>query len=470
MHVFFEDDGQLKAGTVLTDNDSSLQIEAASGKRLKIKAAAILLRYAEPSPPLLIAEAQKAGARARSELPVGRVRRRRFRLHRSRARVFRPCAGAGRGGGRRHGARRRADVLLQAGQGQVPPRAAAGARGRARLGRAQEARGGADGRVGRRAARGPPAGRLPGEARHAALPAGQERDRMEDARRGIRHRTEEPGGAPGRVRRHSLDARLSLQRLSRAGVSAGRRVRGRTARRHRCPICRWPMFAHSRSTTRRTTEVDDAFSVRELPNGHYEVGVHIAAPALGIPRGSPLDALARARLSTVYMPGRKITMLPDDVVDAFTLAEGRSAPALSLYAEVAPDGTLLRHETRVDRVPVAANLRLDAIGESFAADLPGLVGSALDDGAARALEARATPVGGARQGGFRAHRLQLPCRLGQDDGRRRGRPRSHRSAPARQPARQAHRRAHDLRQQPVGQSCSPTRRSRASTGRRRTAR
>ncbi len=120
-----------------------------------------------------------------------------------------------------------------------------------------------------------------------------------------------------------------------------------------------------------TTEVDDAFSVRELPNGHYEVGVHIAAPALGIPRGSPIDALARSRLSTVYMPGRKITMLPDDVVDAFTLAEGRSPPALSLYAEVAPDGALVRHETRVNRVPVAANLRLDAIGDAFAADLPG---------------------------------------------------------------------------------------------------
>ena len=119
-----------------------------------------------------------------------------------------------------------------------------------------------------------------------------------------------------------------------------------------------------------TTEVDDAFSVRELPNGHYEVGIHIALPALGIARGSPLDALARARLSTVYMPGRKLTMLPDDVVAAFTLAEGRSPPALSLYAEVAADGTLLRHDTRVNRVPIAANLRLDAIDESFASELP----------------------------------------------------------------------------------------------------
>src|SRR5205085_1088466 len=39
MHVFFEDDGAFKAGTVLADNDGSLQVEAASGKRIKVKAA-----------------------------------------------------------------------------------------------------------------------------------------------------------------------------------------------------------------------------------------------------------------------------------------------------------------------------------------------------------------------------------------------------------------------------------------------
>ena len=92
-----------------------------------------------------------------------------------------------------------------------------------------------------------------------------------------------------------------------------------------------------------TTEIDDAFSVRPLANGHFEIGIHIAAPALAIARGSTLDAIARARLSTVYMPGRKITMLPDAVLDAFTLAAGAARPALSLYVEAAPDGTPIRH-------------------------------------------------------------------------------------------------------------------------------
>src|SRR5262249_38127758 len=119
-----------------------------------------------------------------------------------------------------------------------------------------------------------------------------------------------------------------------------------------------------------TTEIDDAFSVRELANGHHEIGIHIAAPALAIARGSPLDAVARERLSTVYMPGRKITMLPDAAIAAFTLAAGVARPALSLYAEIAADGTLVRHETRANRVPIAANLRLDQISDAFAAARP----------------------------------------------------------------------------------------------------
>src|SRR5947207_13291467 len=62
MHVFFEDDGAFKAGTVLADNDTSLQVEAASGKRLKIKSANVLLRFSEPSPSALLADAHALAA------------------------------------------------------------------------------------------------------------------------------------------------------------------------------------------------------------------------------------------------------------------------------------------------------------------------------------------------------------------------------------------------------------------------
>ena len=59
MNVLFEDDGQLKAGAVLADNDASLQVEAVSGKRLKIKAGSVLLRFASPGAGDVLTEAQR---------------------------------------------------------------------------------------------------------------------------------------------------------------------------------------------------------------------------------------------------------------------------------------------------------------------------------------------------------------------------------------------------------------------------
>jgi exoribonuclease-2 len=107
-----------------------------------------------------------------------------------------------------------------------------------------------------------------------------------------------------------------------------------------------------------TTEIDDAFSVTKLDDGNVRIGIHIAAPGLGIKPDDAVDKMARARMSTVYMPGDKITMLPDSIVEAFTLAEGKTCPALSLYATLNPaDWTVLATETRAEMVPIASNLR-----------------------------------------------------------------------------------------------------------------
>jgi exoribonuclease-2 len=113
-----------------------------------------------------------------------------------------------------------------------------------------------------------------------------------------------------------------------------------------------------------TTEIDDAFSVVTLADGTLRVGIHIAAPGLGIRPDDALDKLARARMSTVYMPGDKITMLPDEIVAAFTLAEGKNCPALSLYATLNPaDWTVLSTETRAELVPIKSNLRHNDLDE-----------------------------------------------------------------------------------------------------------
>jgi exoribonuclease-2 len=79
-----------------------------------------------------------------------------------------------------------------------------------------------------------------------------------------------------------------------------------------------------------------------------------------------VDAIAAHRLSTVYMPGEKITMLPDTVVQSFTLGEGTVCPALSMYLEV-DAGTLdiLSTENRIERIRIAANLNHDALEPLF---------------------------------------------------------------------------------------------------------
>jgi exoribonuclease-2 len=58
------------------------------------------------------------------------------------------------------------------------------------------------------------------------------------------------------------------------------------------------------------------------------------------------------------MPGQKITMLPPDVIDLYSLDAGSERPAISIYFNVAAaDFSIRGHHSRLERVKVAANLR-----------------------------------------------------------------------------------------------------------------
>lgn len=148
-----------------------------------------------------------------------------------------------------------------------------------------------------------------------------------------------------------------------------------------------------------TTEIDDAFSLTRVSEDELRIGIHIAAPALAIAPGSALDAIARARLSTAYMPGEKFTMLPGDVIAPLSLDAGEERPALSLYLNVgAKDLALRGHHSKLERVRVAANLRHaehDALNAAFEGGRKeGALGLAFEDDLhvlwqfALALEAR----------------------------------------------------------------------------------
>ena len=114
-----------------------------------------------------------------------------------------------------------------------------------------------------------------------------------------------------------------------------------------------------------TTEIDDAFSVQPLVDGNTRIGIHIAAPALGIVPGTALDAIAMKRLSTVYMPGHKITMLPEAAIEPFSLHAGIWRPALSLYLDIAPDLSIVNQASRLEAVKIADNLRHDELEPHF---------------------------------------------------------------------------------------------------------
>jgi len=365
MHVFFEDDGAFKAGTVLADHDTSLQIEAASGKRMKIKAANVLLRFAEPSPATLLADAHTLA----SDLDPDFL----WQVSDGREFAF--------------------TDLASEYYGRVPKPAEAAALALCLHASPMHFYKKGKGRY--RAA--------PGDALKAAL-AGVERKRR-DVEQVEAYASELKQHRLPEALREKLPALLykpdKLTLETRALNAACDSLKtnplallsacGAIPSTHEYHFDRFlfeafpggtafpsfedpPEIAELPLATVRafsiddaaTTEIDDAFSVRALPDGRFEIGIHIAAPGAAISRGTALDAIARSRLSTVYMPGRKITMLPDPVLTRFTLAVGTTPPALSLYVETAPDGTPVRHVTRLERVPIAANLRLDTIGEEFA--------------------------------------------------------------------------------------------------------
>jgi len=112
-----------------------------------------------------------------------------------------------------------------------------------------------------------------------------------------------------------------------------------------------------------TTEIDDASSVTFLDETRARVGIHIAAPGFLMPRDSEVDRVARARMSTVYAPGMKTTMLPESWVEAASLDAGRPGPCVSLYVTVDRETLgVISTETRVERIALEANLRHDQFG------------------------------------------------------------------------------------------------------------
>ncbi len=356
MFVLYEEDGAFKAGTILADNEATLQIENTHGKRVKLKRAHVLLEFREPGPGELLKRAE-AGA---DELDIE------FLWEVCGDEEFAFADFAAEYQGHSPTAVESAALLLRLHASPIWFHR----KGKGRFRKA------------------------PADILQAAL-AGLEKKRQQAA--AIEHmRSELVGGRlpaelaallPQALYRPDRN-RAEIKALEAAcvdtGLSAARLLLkcGALASSYDFHYNRFlfehfpegPAFPPFEPATlpdglpraevaafsiddASTTEIDDAFSVSPRAEGGWRIGIHIAAPALGFARGSGLDAIARRRLSTVYMPGNKITMLPDEVVQTFTLAAGRDCPAVSLYLDITPGLAIVGEESRVESVPIVANLR-----------------------------------------------------------------------------------------------------------------
>ena len=117
-----------------------------------------------------------------------------------------------------------------------------------------------------------------------------------------------------------------------------------------------------------TTEVDDALSLTDLGNGMKRVGIHIAAPSLAIKPGDKMEKNIMERLSTVYFPGGKITMLPENWIAAFSLDAGAYRPAVSIYFDVDNEFNVGAPTCKIEAINIAENLRIQTIEPHFNAE------------------------------------------------------------------------------------------------------
>lgn len=370
MNVLYEQDGEFKVGAVLSQAPASLQIESPHGRRSKVKAASVLLRFDRPSGAELLAEAQRFAAQLDTDF-------------------LWQCCGEGEFGfrdlareyvGREPTPVEAGGVLLKLhsapmyfyrrgrGHYQAAPEATLklALAGLERKKRLQETIAAWAAALARFECPEPIAA-LRDELLYAP-------DHGKPQTRALEQACHETGlSAPRLFERCGLLPDTHAYHLGRFLHEFFPRGAAFAPHPAVAPPADLPQASAEAFSLDDvgTTEIDDAFSVARLSPEAWRIGIHIAAPALGFAPGSPLDALARERLATVYLPGRKYTMLPEDAIEAFSLDHGGHQPAVSLYLIVsAADLAVRARETRLERVRIAANLRhtqYDALNAHFEA-------------------------------------------------------------------------------------------------------
>jgi ribonuclease R len=92
-------------------------------------------------------------------------------------------------------------------------------------------------------------------------------------------------------------------------------------------------------------DFDDAVRVAFLPNGNFELQVHIADVAHYVPRNSALDREAHLRGTSVYFPNRAVPMLPEELSNGICSLNPRvDRLVMSVVMEMDATGKMIQSE------------------------------------------------------------------------------------------------------------------------------
>ncbi|MDR1535429.1 MAG: RNB domain-containing ribonuclease [Planctomycetota bacterium] len=114
-------------------------------------------------------------------------------------------------------------------------------------------------------------------------------------------------------------------------------------------------------------DFDDALGIRVNSDGGLTVDVHIADVAHYVKPGSELDGEARGRSTSIYLPGRVIPMLPEEISnDICSLRPGEERPAKTVRLQYTLDGELLGFSIHRSLIRSRRRFAYGEIGEILA--------------------------------------------------------------------------------------------------------
>ena len=361
MHALFEESGKFLAGRILSEADNSAQIELESGKRVKVKTAYILLKFDKPAPAELIAQAQDMAQTIELELAWEFAPEDEFgftdlaeEYFSDKATLVQQAACLLRMYEAPHYFRRAGKGRFKKASPEILQQALAAIEKKQRVVEQINAWAQALGQ-----------GECPLPIREQLYKILFKPDKNAAEYKAVVEASRATHTAPLHLlqKAGAIDSAYQFhwQRFLFDNFPKGTGFAAVQAPQPPEDLPLAPVQAYSIDDS-QTTEIDDALSVQGLGSGTVTLGIHIAAPGLAMVPGTPLDHIGRNRLSTVYMPGYKVTMLPDEVVKIYTLDEGRANPAVSLYVTI-NEATLeiIGTETKLERVPVVVNLRHDKL-------------------------------------------------------------------------------------------------------------